>query len=291
MTSHTGTNGHTGVSGTSGQSATSGTSGTTNTGGGTGGTGAATGTTGFGCTGKSYTLCEDFESTSAGNVPAGWVRTMPYYAPGTGIAEEIGVSTASHHSGTQALRSSSHNPAQTRMHRSLSGLGNGSEQAHWGRIFYRVELPTKVPVRGLDVVDGGGDKYFHTTFVALTADVQAPSTDEGRIVDTVQSPEGTHQFLYNIPDDSFGRGSDYSYAFDDMWHCAEWYASPATSSYRFFIDGDEIASLAFNNTPAARMKNQMLAVGAVSYQDLVDPDPFTLWIDDLAIDTTQIGCQ
>ena len=126
--------------------------------------------------------------------------------------------------------------------------------------------------------------YFHTTMVALEATV------ENRVVDSVQSPDGTHQWIYNVPDDSCCTGSTYDWTFDANWHCAEWYVDVSTKSYRFFTDSTEVTSLAFTNNANAKMSSYTaIVVGSIFYQ--TPPSPFVLWLDDLAIDDTQIGCR
>jgi len=56
----------------------------------------------------------------------------------------------------------------------------------------------------------------------------------------VVSTNGSHQWLFNIPDDSCCVGSSYNWTFDDAWHCAEWNIDVATESFRFFSDGKEV---------------------------------------------------
>jgi hypothetical protein len=124
---------------------------------------------------------------------------------------------------------------------------------------------------------------IHVTLVALQG------TTENRIVDTVEQSNGTHQWLFNIPDDSCCTGSSYNWSFDAAWHCAEWYVDVSTLSYRFFTDGTEVTQIGFTNRTGSRMSNYTsLGVGAIFYQ--TPPSPFTIWFDDLAIDDNQIGC-
>jgi hypothetical protein len=115
-------------------------------------------------------------------------------------------------------------------------------------------------------------------------------TTENRIVDTVEQSNGTHQWLFNLPDDSCCTSSSYNWSFDNAWHCAEWFVNVTAQSYRFFTDGSEVTQLAFTGRSDAKMSNYTaLAVGAIFYQ--TPPSPFTIWFDDLAIDDNQIGCQ
>jgi hypothetical protein len=113
---------------------------------------------------------------------------------------------------------------------------------------------------------------------------------ENRIVDTVVNNNGSHQFLFNIPDDSCCTSSAYNYKFEDKWRCAEWRVGVPQQSFQFWIDGTEVTSLAFNGRANARMSSYTsIAVGAIFYQ--TPPAPIVVWFDDLAIDDERIGCQ
>jgi hypothetical protein len=221
-----------------------------------------------GCAGTSYTLCEDFESASAGTAPGGWTLKSGW---GSNGSVSPTVQTAQAHRGTKALESRSDVPGQARLQKALSGA---VAQAHWGRLFYKVQTP--VPLK-----QGGG--YLHLTFAAVQG------ADEGRVVDTVEDPSGRHQFLFNVPDDSCCSGSSYDWTFDDRWHCAEWYVNASTQSYRFFVDGAEVTSIAFSNRSGSKLSTlSAVTIGSMFY---VQPSAaFTSWIDDVAIASQQIGC-
>ncbi len=235
------------------------------------GAGGAGGQATTGCAGKSYKLCEDFESGTVGGLPTGWTAYDGY---GNDAASGIGLAKDQVHSGAMALKSDSMVPGEERIQKSLAALG-ATATTHWGRVFYKVQSPAPSPASG---------NYFHTTFVALEG------TTENRVVDSVEQSSGTHQWIFNLPDDSCCTGSDYDWTFDASWHCAEWYVDVTTESYRFFTDSTEVTSLAFTKNAAAKMSNYTaLVLGAIFYQ--TPPSPFVLWLDDLAIDDAQIGCQ
>jgi hypothetical protein len=165
----------------------------------------------------------------------------------------------------------------SRIQKSLTTLG-ATANTHWGRIFYKVQNPSAVD----------NAHVLHTTFVSVIGGAQ-----ENRIVDTVEAQGNhTHQWLFNNPDDGGSAGSAYSWTFDAAWHCAEWYINLTTQSFRFFSDSTEVRALAFvggnHEMPAAYMA---LVLGATYYQGDPLTGPFTMWIDDLAIDDNQIGCQ
>jgi hypothetical protein len=233
-----------------------------------GGTSATGGGAGGSCAGKSYALCEDFESGTVGAAPAGWT-TRPGW--GANASTPPTVRTERAHWGARALRSTSDVPGQARIDKALSGA---VAQAHWGRLFYRVETP--VPLKA----EKG---YLHLTFAAVQ------SSNEGRVVDTVEDPDGKYQFLYNVPDDSCCDGSSYDWTWDDAWHCAEWRVRGSEQSYQFFIDGTEVTAIGFSHNAGSKLATlSALTIGSIFY--VTPTAAFTSWIDDVAIDSNRIGC-
>jgi hypothetical protein len=221
-----------------------------------------------GCAGKPYKLCEDFESGTVGEIPNGWTA-LQGYAPmrgGTVLANDAA------HSGSMALKSDGMSTGLDRVQRALTSLGPTATK-HWGRLFYKVGAPLPKPSTGV----------IHITMAALEG------TTENRVVDTVVATNGTHQWLFNIPDDSCCAGSDYKWSFDTTWHCAEWNIDVATSSFRFFSDGQEVTALAFTGKTGARMSDyKSIGLGTIYYQ--APPAPIVMWFDDLAIDDNRVGC-
>jgi hypothetical protein len=260
----------TGSGGSAGNGGAGGAGGSLGAGGSAGGTGGGSGGGSGACAGKTYKLCDDFESGTSGALPMNWTKFKGY---GAGAATDVGLASDEFHSGKLALKSSSMATGQTRAQRSLSELG-ATASKHWGRIFYKVQSPATKPSSGV----------LHVTFVGLMG------TGENRVVDIVEDSKGAHQWLYNNPDDSGGKGSAYDWTFDANWHCAEWYVDVSTKSYKFFSDAKEVPSIGFTNKADSQMTDyKSIIVGAEFYQ--MPPAPFVMWFDDLAIDDNQIGCQ
>jgi hypothetical protein len=232
------------------------------------------GASALGCAGKTYKLCEDFETGTVGALPTGWTTFKGY---GQSSATDQAVATDQFHSGAKALKSISASQGASRIQRSITSLG-ATANTHWGRIFYKVQNPSAVD----------NAHVLHTTFVSVIGGAQ-----ENRIVDTVETQGAhTHQWLFNNPDDSGGASSAYSWTFDDAWHCAEWNIDLTTKSFRFFSDSIEVKALAFTGGNHEMPANYMsIVLGATYYQTDTLTGPFTMWIDDLAINDTQIGCQ
>jgi hypothetical protein len=226
------------------------------------------------CAGKAYKLCDDFESGTVGALPDGWTLFKGY---GKGSPTDQAIAMDEAHSGSKALKSIAASQGANRVQYDLTGLG-ATANKHWGRIFYKVQDPSAVD----------SAHVLHTTFVSLTG-----GTSENRIVDTVETQGAhTHQWLFNNPNDMGGTSSAYSWTFDGAWHCAEWYVDLGTKSYRFFSDAMEVTRLAFTNGINSQMPAAYMAIvlGATYYQTDTLTGPFIMWIDDLAIDDNQIGC-
>lgn len=233
---------------------------------------------GVGCAGKSYKLCEDFESSAVGQTPTGWTVLNGYGAnpPKTVVASDA------FHSGAHALKTSSSVSGASRVQRSLAGLGV-TAGTHWGRVFFKVQSPAP------QLTSQGP----HATFVALQGNLRA---NELRVVDTQQATSGKIQLLANTPDDQCCTGTDFKYTlYDGTWHCAEWHVDPSTQSYRFFLDSGEITALKFDYGAGSTKANMPAAftavgLGTIFYTPTL-PSPLVTWFDDLAIDDTQIGCK
>jgi hypothetical protein len=222
-----------------------------------------------GCAGKTYKLCEDFESGTVGGIPTGWTVLTGWGAKrgGVGLADDEA------HSGRMSLKSDMMVTGEDRVQKSLAGLG-ATVTKHWGRVFYKVGAPPPKPNTGV----------IHITFTALEG------TTENRVVDTVVATNGAYQWLFNIPDDSCCVGSSYDWSFDAAWHCAEWNIDVAAESFAFYSDGKEVPQLTFSGKAGAKMSDYTsLALGTIYYQ--TPPSPVVVWFDDLAIDDNEIGCQ
>lgn len=217
-----------------------------------------------------HRLCEDFESATAGSLPSGWSVVAGW---NSGTPQ---VTDAEHHGGAKALKSAVAANGQPRAMRTLTDLG-ATAGKHWGRIFYKVKTPAPLPAQG---------GVIHNTLVGLKGSTEA------RVVDTVVNPQGKHQFLYNLPDDSCCTGSSYDYAsYDGAWHCAEWYVDAATQTYRFYFEGKEVPSIGFSNGTQQRAHIEQFSaiyLGWINYQ--TPKTPYEAWFDDLAIGDARIGC-
>ena len=280
--------GGTATGGTSGSggTATGGASGAGNGGGGASGSagardagtdsrdsgGTATGDGGLGgsslCAPGRFLLCENFESTAVGAIPAGFTK----HGNATVTADQAA-------RGTHALKMAAAASGERRIYTDGQKLGSG----HWGRIFYRVELP--VPT-----------VFVHSTMVALYGVGPVNGNEEVRVVDTVKNENGKHQFLYNVQPSGaeFAKGSPYNWTFDGNWHCAEWHIDAPTQSYSIYIDRAEVTSITINNGAGNYDGSDIpsafsdVRIGWNNYQSAAPG--FVAYIDEVALDVNRIGC-
>jgi hypothetical protein len=255
-------------SGGTGAGSSSGGSSGNGTGGGAGSGGAMAGAS---CS-PNYLLCEDFEAAAVGAVPQGWTAHGK-----AAVAED----QASH--GKRSLKISPADNGERRIYHATAMLG----AAHWGRVNYRVQLPTP-------------EAFVHSTLVTFFGKGPTVGDAEFRVVDTVKDAKtggfagGKHQFLYNVQPQGteFGTGSNYDYTFEDKWHCAEWHVDAATQTYEFFYDGKQVISF---TKGAGMYKDSELPnsftevrLGWNNYQAAAPG--FTAWLDDFAVDDQRVGC-
>ncbi|MDB4982459.1 MAG: hypothetical protein JWM82_3211, partial [Myxococcales bacterium] len=229
------------------------------------------------CAPRKYLVCEGFESTAKGDVPTGWTRE--------GDASIVGVDDAQSARGAHALRLGASINGWRRIATPATTFG----AAHWGRIFYKVQLPAPK-----------SNGVIHSTLVTLVGkNPQGAGDEEVRVVDTVEDPSGKFQFIYNVQPsgDEFATGSAYDWRYEDTWHCAEWHIDAANQSYHFYFDGNEVTQLAKMNGAGNLVGTGIpdvfstLKVGWWNYQAVSAADlGFVAWIDEVAIDAARIGC-
>jgi hypothetical protein len=241
------------------------------------GAGGTSGSAGLGgqslCAAGKFLICESFESTSVGAVPTGWSK----HGDATVQADQAA-------RGAHALKIGAAASGERRIYADASVLGSG----HWGRIFYKVQVPAAI---------AGAGNVIHSTLVAFQGNGPQNGSSEYRVVDTVEDSNGKHQFLWNVQPASvaeFGKGSPNNWSYDGNWHCAEWHVDGATQSYHFFIDGAEVTQIAIDNGAGKYSGTDIPNVftqARVGWNNYQSASPgFVAWIDEVALHTTRIGC-
>jgi hypothetical protein len=224
-----------------------------------------------------FFLMEDFETTDVGKIPKGFTSVGS-----VGVVDDVA------HTGKHSLRLNAavSGPRQIVWQgAALTAMGG----EHWGRLFYRVQLPSPLPASG----------GIHTTIVVGSA--QSPLAKdkiEVRLMGTSTGSDGTFHYLYNVQPlqgrAEFGPGGGPVQHYTDKWTLAEWYVNSATQTYRFFVDGKEITDIAIhkgaNNFAGAEIPPvfDKLSFGWQNYQPAAGTG-FVTWIDDIALTKERIG--
>lgn len=222
-------------------------------------------------------LYEDFESTAPGQIPNGYQKQG-----------ELGVVDGVANSGRRSLRveAAVNGPRRiTIKSDAVKAIGG----QHWGRLYFKVQLPTAVPASGV----------IHSTLVAGSATSPlAKDPIEVRPLDTILGTQGSYGFIYNVQPrqrPEFGKGSPHKHKFTDQWSLAEWFVDYATQTYRLFINGEEIKEIAFTKGPGQYKDSEIpeffesLSFGWWNYQK-AEPG-FVAWIDDIAIAKDRLGAR
>ena len=228
------------------------------------------------CDGTDYLLCLDFEDTPVGEIPEGWVRN----------GELVGVQDDYAHLGDHSLRIDAQPNWRRRIEHDASMIG----PAHWGRVFYRVQLP--IPVADL----------VHSTHVSFVGVGPNIGEAEYRYFDTVKAGsdatgiEDRISYIFNVQPDGpeFGQGTGWlEQYYEDTWHCVEWHVDATDQSFTFWDNGVEMFT--FTNGPGNFNESEIpdsysiVTLGWTNYQDA--PPGYVAWYDDFALDDERIGCE
>jgi hypothetical protein len=224
--------------------------------------------------GKLY-LVEDFETTEVGQIPAGYTKQGAL-----GVVDDVA------HTGKRSLRvePAVNGPRRiTTKSEALAALGG----QHWGRLYFRIQLPAPECASGV----------IHSTIVSGKA--QSPQHMDGievRPVDTILNSKQMFGYIYNVQPEKrpeFGKGSEAKWKFTDQWTLVEWFVDHATQTYRLFVEGKEVKDIAFMKGAGGYEKSEIPAVfdsmsfGWWNYQQA--GKGFTAWIDDIALAKDRIG--
>jgi hypothetical protein len=220
-------------------------------------------------------LMEDFETTPAGEIPAGYTKSGA-----VSVVDDVA------HTGKHSLRMEAavNGPRRiTTKSEALAALGG----QHWGRLYFKVQLPAPECDKGV----------IHSTIVSGTAESPLhKDAIEVRPLDTILGTKGTFSYIYNVQPQKrpeFARGSASRFKFSDEWTLAEWYVDHATQTYRLFINGSEVKDVAFMKGAGNFEKSEIpevwesMSFGWYNYQGA--GKGFTAWIDDIALAKDRIG--
>jgi polysaccharide lyase-like protein len=260
-------------SGGSSGTATGGASGALATGG-----AAATGgaTTGNGsCAGA--LICEDFEAYT-GTPGAPWKVLK-------NAAGNVIIDSAQHRSGTNAVKFTTTGAADYQQaYISLSTIFPIANNAFYGRMMI---YTTKAANDGV-----------HWTMI----EGEGAATAQG-ITSAKVRYGGQHQQKLMANYDTSGKASDcWQHSATKMpegkWACMEWYFNGSTNTQKFWLDGLSIDDLTVIGQGDGCLKDDTqgkwiypnFARLDLGWESYATDDPREVWIDDVAIGTSQIGC-
>jgi len=233
--------------------------------------------------------CDDFEGYAEGRPPAGkWTAVT--------TAGTVTVDGAQHRSGTKAVKFTTAGTASYQS--AFIGLGRDvlpvPGNTVYGRMMFRLEAAPAASVHWT-MIQGSGVVPGQSYRAQYRYGGQHPIAAGNQLMANYETP-GWYKGV--------GPGSDCWFHSDKQvvpvgrWACAEWQFDGATSTMRFWLDGQPVDSLTVSgvgqgcvNQPATFPWTapvfDRLDLGWESYQA---DDPRTFWVDDVAISTTRIGC-
>jgi hypothetical protein len=226
------------------------------------------------CQGAGLAVCESFEGTAAGALPAGWSRR-----PGYG-GKSMAVATDAAARGSHALKiEGGVNGSQfLELKQGLGGLAT----EHWGRIFFRVKVPAPWPTTGV----------LHGDIVQHIGPHPGGGTNGVRW-GIVEDTKMKFQWIYNVQpsqgENEFADGTGYNYSWPDRWQCLEWHYSQPNQQGAVWLDGAQLPiTVGKSHVPEIPVFTS-LGVGWANYQN-AGGEGFVVWIDEVAFDANRIGC-
>jgi hypothetical protein len=226
------------------------------------------------CKGAGLAVCESFEETAAGALPAGWNRRPGYGGKSMAVAADAAAR------GSHALKiEGGLNGSQFLEYK--QGLG-GLATEHWGRIFFRVKVPAPWPTTGV----------LHGDIVQHVGPHPGGGTNGVRW-GIVENTQMKFQWIYNVQpsqgENEFGDGTAYNYTWPNRWQCLEWHYSQPTQQGAVWLDGTQLPiTVGKSHIPEIPVFTS-LGVGWSNYQN-AGGEGFVVWIDEVAFDPNRIGC-
>jgi hypothetical protein len=250
---------------------------------------------------QSALFCDDFEAFALDQPPAGaWVSNQ-----NNGSVQVVADRSFR---GQQAVKATTLATAVTgsTYKSALIGLSQAPvvpvpEQRFYGRMMFYLESAPAASVHWT-FIDGTGDVPGQDYSATYRYGGQLPVTDGTTFVGSQLMANYDTTDFYGTP--PVGPQTDcYQHAARQVvpvgtWSCAEWSFDGQNSQMRFWLDGTEITGLAIDGTGEGCVAQpadytwvapsfSRLDVGWESYQA---DEERTIWIDDVVISQTQVGC-
>lgn len=224
---------------------------------------------------QGFDVCESFESTDLGALPAGF--TLAGYG-----TRKVGVSTDRAMRGARSLKFQIDAQSAVTAWLTRTGLGALASK-HFGRGFFRIEKPAPTEFVHFDLLEATGPYGGHQNAVRYA------STGTG-----VGTAQGNWSFIYNVQPSGNGAGSEFGTEGDrsahprvDDWMCLEWSFDAPKQEAQYYLDGSAIQYLHIDTERAEIPVFDSIAVGFGKYQNT---GAFLVYLDELAFDGERIGC-
>ncbi len=224
---------------------------------------------------RDYVLCETFEETAIGQLPAGF--SLVGYGERT-----VGVSDERPARGAQSLRVEV--PSQAAVVGMIETAAPSElSVSHWGRSFVWLQTPVPSEFVHYDLFAGVGP------WTTYDNEVRWAVTGTG-----VGNDAGNQSFIYNVQPSGngapgeFGTEGDRSaHPVEGDWMCLEWFFDADAQEARFFFMGTEVDYLHIDDERAEIPEFSALRVGFQKFQQTA---PFVVFVDEVAFHTERIGC-
>jgi hypothetical protein len=245
-----------------------------------------------------YMFCEDFESDKAGMPP----NPTRWHQDGTMTI----VDTVKPHKGTQAMHVLPHVGAlctdgqpclAARFARITDAFPQALHKTQYGRMFFYLnQMPTDTQYYHWMVMEVNASTSY-SGGLALRQGGEMPAG--GPVTNNVaKNYMLTHIDTHNKMDNPFeterGRVQTQTPLTNKVWYCLEWFIDAPNQKARYWLNGDQRAGLDWNG-PIAGMPQftlpaefKSMAFGMRAFQ--VSTQQFELFVDDIALDSKQIGC-
>jgi hypothetical protein len=175
------------------------------------------------CSAHTYAVCEDFESTAIGGTPAGWtIPTSNYGTATAGVANDFAAR------GSNSWKVTVNAAGSTEHYLQRGNLG-ALANAHYGRIFLRIQGPTVTTFIHWDVILGAGNLMNGGAARRIR---WGNTGSNGGLTNS-----GWH-WIYNIEQGDRGtedNGAGHPVPGVDEWMCVEWMWDRDPAVGRFLV--------------------------------------------------------
>jgi hypothetical protein len=219
------------------------------------------------CAGSAFAICEDFEATAVGALPAGWAKEGTW---------AIAVSATDKARGSHSLQIQVGvtNNQRAFINKTAAQLGPLATK-HFGRIFFKLQMPPT--------------KFVHWDFFHGAGPLGGVSND----VRWGFTGTGTFTYLYNVqhtPGGELGNNAPDKLVID-TWTCVEWSLDSTVAGggeSRFWLNGTEVPALHRTGMQAQIPIFNQFGVGWELFNSTDTPS--VAYIDEVVFDATRIGC-